>query len=78
MRQTPRNLMVFVLMGKAVVAQSQSPETTFRVPVRLVTASTLVFSKERHLIPNLKATDFRVFDNGALQKVVLDMEPAPV
>jgi hypothetical protein len=68
----------FLVICNAVVAQPASPETIFRVPVRLVTASTLVISKEGHLIPNLTAVDFRVFDNGALQNAVLDTEQAPI
>jgi hypothetical protein len=45
--------------------------------VRLVTVPTLVFSKEGRLIPGLEAVDFRVFDNGHLQKTVLDTSSAP-
>jgi hypothetical protein len=35
-----------------------------REPVRLVTAPTLVFSKDGKLIPDLRRGDFRVLDNG--------------
>ena len=51
---------------------------TIRVPVRLVTVPALVFSKEGRLIPGLQRTDFRVFDNGRLQKVTLDTALTPV
>jgi VWFA-related protein len=60
----------------ALLAQSTTP--TIRTSVRLVTAPTLVFSKEGRLIPGLEATDFRVFDNGHLQKVALDTSSVPV
>ena len=46
--------------------------------VRLVTAPTLVFSKEGRLVPGLEAADFRIFDNGQLQKVMLDASSAPL
>jgi hypothetical protein len=49
----------------AAVAEQQPP--VIRVPVRLVTAPTLVFSKDGRLIPDLRETDFRVFDNGRLK-----------
>jgi VWFA-related protein len=70
-------VLAFTVLAEAALAQSP-PETTFRVPVRLVTASTLVFSKDGRLIPNLNVADFRVLDNGLPQKPVLDTEPAPV
>jgi hypothetical protein len=37
---------------------------TIRVPVRLVTLPTLVFSKEGRLITGLQRGDFHVYDNG--------------
>lgn len=49
-----------------------------RTSVRLVTVPTLVFSKESRLVPGLKATDFRVSDNGLLQQVTLDTSSAPL
>jgi VWFA-related protein len=52
--------------------------STIRVPVRLVNLPTLVFSREGQLVPGLQATDFRVYDNGALQKVALETTTAPV
>ena len=51
---------------------------TIRVPVRLVTLPTLVFSQEHRLISNLQRTDFRVFDNGRLQTATLDTTSTPV
>jgi VWFA-related protein len=57
-------------LAVAVLAAQQGP--TIRVPVRLVTVPTLVFSKEGRLVPGLQATDFRVYDKGYLQRVALD------
>jgi VWFA-related protein len=62
----------------AVFAQSQTPATIIRVPVRLVTAPTLVFSGQGRLVPGLEKTDFRILDNGRLQKFSLDTDPSPV
>jgi len=56
---------------------AQSP-ATIRVPVRLVTAPTLVFSNDGHLVPGLQTTDFRVFDNGYLQKATLETASTPL
>lgn len=56
----------------------QTPQAPIiRVPVRLVTLPTLVFSKEGRLIAGLQGTDFRVFDNGGRQRVTLDSASAP-
>jgi VWFA-related protein len=52
--------------------------TTIRVPVRLVTCPTLVFSRENRLLPGLQAADFRVLDNGRPRTITLDTSYAPV
>jgi VWFA-related protein len=54
------------------------PGSTIRVPVRLVNVPTLVLSKDGRLVPGLQITDFRVYDNGRLQRVALDTMSAPV
>jgi hypothetical protein len=51
---------------------------TIRVPVRLVTVPTLVFSREGRLIPGLVHREFRVFDKGRLQTVALTTDTRPV
>ena len=66
---------LMALFGSILFAQDAN---TIRVPVRLVTAPTLVFSKQRKLIFGLQASDFRLYDNGRLQKVSLDIEWAPL
>jgi VWFA-related protein len=59
------------------VAQSQ-PLTTIKVPVRLVTAPTLVFSSDDRLVFGLDTGDFSVLDNGHTQNVTVDTELARV
>lgn len=60
----------------ALFGQSATP--TIRTSVRLVTAPTLVFSKDGRLLPGLEAGDFKVLDNGEPQKVRLDTSSVPV
>ena len=57
-------------LAVAALAAQQVP--IIRVPVHLVSLPTLVFSKEGRLVPGLQATDFRVYDDGNLQKAALD------
>jgi VWFA-related protein len=49
-----------------------------RVPVRLVTVPTLVFSADNRLIPDLRASNFRLLDEGLSQPVTVDEATAPV
>src|SRR5258708_2061893 len=63
--------MAVIALGAAAAAVAQEMPT-IRVPVRLVTLPTLVFSRESRLIHGLQAADFSVFDNGRLQTVALD------
>jgi VWFA-related protein len=65
---------VVALLATACLAQ----EPSFRVPSRLVTAPTLVFSSDDRLIFGLERNDFRVFDNGRAQRAALDTEAAPI
>ena len=58
--RSPITALIFVLA--ALTGAQQSP--TIRVPVRLVTVPTLVFSSESRILPDLQDTDFRVLDNG--------------
>ena len=63
------------ILGAVVLAQDAA---VIRVPVRMVSVPTLVFSKENRLIPGLKKTDFRIFDNGIAQSVRMDTDYMPV
>ena len=60
----------------ALIGAQQTP--TIRVPVRLVSLPTLVFSKEDRLVTDLRSTDFRVFDNDRPQAVTLETSSAPI
>ncbi len=60
----------------ALVPAQQQP--TIRVPVRLVTLPTLVFSQENRLLAGLQSTDFQVLDNGRVEAVTVDPQPRPV
>jgi VWFA-related protein len=64
-----------VLIAAGLVAQDPM---VIRVPVRLVAVPTLVYSRDNKLIPGLKKSDFRIFDNGVPQQIDLDTDDAPV
>jgi len=70
----PVTALIFVLA--ALTGAQQLP--TIRVPVRLVTVPTLVFSSESRILPDLQNTDFRVLDNGRVQTTTLNMSYTPV
>src|SRR5438477_7789661 len=67
-----------VVAGLLIGHLAAQQPATIRVPVRLVTVPTLVFSKEGRLVPGLHINDFRVFDNERLQNAALDTASAPV
>jgi hypothetical protein len=71
-----RGARVAVSLGLAACLAGQVP--TIRVPVRLVSLPTLVFSGENRLVPGLQTGDFRVFDNGRPQSFTLDTASTPV
>src|ERR1044071_6342134 len=60
----------------ACLSRAQVP--TIRVPVRLVTAPTLVFSSDDRIVFGLEQRHFQVFDNGHAQPTSLDTDYAPV
>ena len=60
----------------ALVGAQQIP--TIRVPVRLVTLPTLVFSSQSRILNGLQVSDFRVLDNGRPQSLILNTSTAPV
>ncbi len=53
-------------------------QTVIRVPVRLVTVPVLVFTPDGQLIPDLKAADFRLYDNDRPQNISVEPAIAPV
>jgi VWFA-related protein len=66
-----------VTIASILYAQVPTP-TVIRVPVRVVTVPTLIFSKDGQLIPGLDATNFKLFDNGRPQKLQIYTAVAPV
>jgi VWFA-related protein len=66
------------LVAALAVSACMAQEPLFRVPSRLVTAPTLVFSRDDRLIYGLDRGDFQVLDNGHVQKAALDTEAAPI
>jgi VWFA-related protein len=58
----------------AAAAAQTPPVPTIRVPVRLVTAPTLVFSADDRLVFGLDSGDFQVFDNGHAQQASVETE----
>ena len=65
-------LVLFAALG----LHGQRPET-IRVPVRLVSAPTLVLSKNGRVVEGLQVDDFRLLDNGVQQKLSLDTDLIP-
>lgn len=70
--------LALLMMVAGSLAGQDPASPTIRVPVRLVTAPTLVFGKTGRPILNLEPADFRVFDNGTPQKFRLETASAPV
>jgi VWFA-related protein len=68
---------IFLAVGFCAVL-AQTPTATIRVPVRLVTVPTLVFSNDNGLVTGLEANNFRIFDNGHLQRPSLDVMSSPL
>jgi VWFA-related protein len=66
------------LVFATALAAQNPPIPTIKVPVRLVTAPTLVFSSDDRLVFGLDSGDFQVFDNGHAQRVTVDTELARV
>jgi len=69
-------LSALTLVLAALIGAQQIP--TIRVPVRLVTLPTLVFSRESRILPGLQLADFSVLDNGRPQTVTLNTSTTPV
>jgi len=67
---------VFFLLTLAATARAQ--QTTIRVPVRAVVASTLVVSRQGRYVAGLEAKDFRLYDAGRLQQIRVDTEELPI
>jgi hypothetical protein len=68
---------IAVVFGLSSWICAQEP-VTIRVPVRLVTVPTLVFSSDNRLISDLQLSNFRVLDNGRAQSITLEPASAPL
>lgn len=64
------------MLAVAAQAQTVPPGPVIRVPVRLVTAPTLVFSADDRLVFGLDNQAFQVFDNDHAQTAKLDADDA--
>jgi VWFA-related protein len=60
----------------AAPTASSQPETVIRSTVRLVQVSVVVEDKKGNPVTNLKAEDFRLLDDGKLQKIAFFNAPA--
>jgi VWFA-related protein len=60
-----------------LAAPAQEPPA-IRVPVRLVTVPALVFSAGNRLVPGLRASNFRLLDDGRPQPVTVDEAATPL
>jgi VWFA-related protein len=67
---------LFTLVLTACAGAQQAP--VIRVPVRLVTVPTLVLTGDGHILNGLKASDFRLLDDGQARQFALDTEVGPV
>ncbi len=68
----PRPLLATALVavtGVALAAQSE-PRTIFRASADLVSVAVIVRGPDGRLVPNLRASDFEVLDDGLPQRVV--------
>jgi hypothetical protein len=55
---------------KADAEQDDTPSVTIQASVREVLVPVVVTDKKGHYITDLKLPDFRVYEDGALQKIV--------
>lgn len=68
-------MVIFLAVALSLCGQ-EAP--TIRVPVRLVTVPALVFSSDNRLIPDLQPSNFRLFDNGQVQRLGVETAAAPM
>ncbi|MCU1328694.1 MAG: hypothetical protein JWN34_4064 [Bryobacterales bacterium] len=72
----PRLSILAALTGLAAIGSAQ--DTVFRIPVRVVTVPTAVFSPAGQFIGGLQPHEFRLFDNDRSQNVHLEYVQAPI
>ena len=62
-------LLIAVMVGSVALAQQQSDDEVVRVKANLVNIDVIVKDKKGKYIPDLKAEDFTVVENGVAQKI---------
>jgi Ca-activated chloride channel family protein len=68
-----------VLFGSFACAQKQRDEAVFRTDARLVVLHATVADRSGHLLTSLPQSAFRVYENGAEQKIkIFQQEDVPV
>ena len=62
-------LLIAILVGSVAVAQQQTGDDVVRVKANLVNIDVIVKDKKGKYIPDLKAEDFTIVENGVAQKI---------
>lgn len=66
------------ILVPSLLAQQELPERTFRATVNVVVAPVTVMTRTGRYVSGLEAKDFRLYDNGKLQDIRLDVTYNPV
>src|SRR5262249_3220857 len=82
----PRLFLITLLCGLLLAQTGKTPpptpadaqDTVITVGVDIVTTPALVFDKDGGFISGLEAKDFRLFDNGKLQNITVDVSFIPI
>src|SRR5688572_6061829 len=62
-------LLIAILVGSVALAQQQTGDEVVRVKANLVNIDVIVKDKKGKYIPELKAEDFTIVENGVAQKI---------
>ncbi len=71
-------LAAFLLPAQQQPEQPELPERTFRATVNIVVAPTTVVNKSGEYVDGIKPEEFRLFDNGKLQDIKVDVSFVPI
>ncbi len=69
-------LIVFAAAG--LMAQEELPERTFRTTVSEIVVPVTVTNQAGSFVSGLQAKDFRLYDNGTLQDIAMDVTYSPI
>src|SRR6187402_595382 len=61
--------LIAILVGSVALAQQQTGDDVVRVRANLVNIDVMVKDKKGKYIPDLKAEDFTIIENGVAQKI---------